>query len=58
MPYVSLGAARYVRHESEKPMRIVWELERASPRTPLGNARVPSETSGSTFTSLAPQAFE
>ena len=30
-PYVCLGLARLVRHESEKPIRIVWELERPMP---------------------------
>ena len=30
-PYLFLGPARYVSHESEKPMRIVWELERPVP---------------------------
>ncbi|MBZ4417366.1 DUF3427 domain-containing protein [Myxococcus sp. RHSTA-1-4] len=31
MPYLCLGPARYVRHESERPMRIHWELEHAMP---------------------------
>lgn len=31
VPYVLLGRARYVRHESERPMRIVWRLDRAMP---------------------------
>lgn len=31
MPYVLLGRARYVRHESERPMRIVWRLDRPMP---------------------------
>lgn len=30
-PYLFLGPVRYVSHESEKPMRIVWELEHAVP---------------------------
>ncbi len=30
-PYVCLGHAHYVQHESERPMRIVWELERPIP---------------------------
>jgi hypothetical protein len=30
-PYLFLGPVRYVSHESEKPMRIVWELERPVP---------------------------
>lgn len=31
MPYLCLGPARYVRHESERPMRIQWELEPPMP---------------------------
>lgn len=31
LPYTFLGDARYVSHESERPMRVVWELERAMP---------------------------
>lgn len=30
-PYLFLGPVRYVSHESEKPMRIVWKLDRAVP---------------------------
>ena len=30
-PYTCLGNARYVSHEGEKPMQIVWELERPMP---------------------------
>ncbi len=30
-PYLCLGRARYVRHQSERPMQIVWELERPMP---------------------------
>lgn len=30
-PYLFLGPVRYVEHESEKPMRIIWELERPMP---------------------------
>lgn len=30
-PYLFLGPVRYVSHESEKPMRIVWELLRPAP---------------------------
>ncbi len=30
-PYLFLGPVRYVSHESEKPMRIIWALERAVP---------------------------
>ncbi|WP_426753487.1 DUF3427 domain-containing protein [Myxococcus sp. Y35] len=31
MPYLCLGPVRYVSHESERPMRILWELERPMP---------------------------
>lgn len=31
MPYLFLGPVRYVEHEGEKPMRIIWELERPMP---------------------------
>ncbi len=30
-PYLFLGPVRYVSHEREKPMRIIWELERPMP---------------------------
>ncbi|MEM9491456.1 MAG: DUF3427 domain-containing protein, partial [Myxococcota bacterium] len=30
-PYLFLGPVRYVEHESEKPMRIIWALERPMP---------------------------
>jgi hypothetical protein len=30
-PYLCLGRARYVRHQSGRPMQIVWELERPMP---------------------------
>ena len=30
-PYLFLGRARYESHESEKPMRIVWKLDRMPP---------------------------
>jgi superfamily II DNA or RNA helicase/HKD family nuclease len=30
-PYLFLGPVRYVSHEGEKPMRIIWGLERAMP---------------------------
>jgi hypothetical protein len=30
-PYLCLGSARYVRHESSRPMRVTWELERPMP---------------------------
>jgi len=31
MPYFLAGPVRYVSHESEKPMRIIWELEHPMP---------------------------
>jgi len=31
MPYLCLGPARYVSHESERPMRILWALESPMP---------------------------
>ncbi len=30
-PYVCLGGAKYVQHESERPMRITWSLDRGMP---------------------------
>ncbi|MFO0007128.1 MAG: DUF3427 domain-containing protein [bacterium] len=27
LPYAFLGPVRYLRHEGERPMRVVWELE-------------------------------
>lgn len=39
-PYVCLGNATYVRHESERPMRIVWRLERAMPARMYQAAKV------------------
>lgn len=30
-PHTFLGPVRNVSHESEKPMRIVWDLEREMP---------------------------
>ena len=39
-PYVCLGPARLVRHESEKPIRIVWELERPMPMEMYQSAKV------------------
>ncbi|WP_163777629.1 DUF3427 domain-containing protein [Myxococcus vastator] len=31
MPYLCLGQVRYVSHEAERPMRILWTLERPMP---------------------------
>lgn len=30
-PYVCLGNVRYARHQSERPMQVVWNLDRAMP---------------------------
>jgi hypothetical protein len=30
-PYICLGYARHISHESERPIRFVWELDRAMP---------------------------
>ena len=30
-PYAYLGPVRYVRHQGERPMQIVWDLERPMP---------------------------
>jgi superfamily II DNA or RNA helicase/HKD family nuclease len=30
-PYTCLGRSQYVRHESERPMKVVWQLERSMP---------------------------
>ena len=30
-PYLFLGRVRYVSHESEKPMRIMWKLDAEMP---------------------------
>ena len=40
MPYTFLGPVRYVEHESEKPMRIVWELERPMPQKFFREAKI------------------
>ncbi|MBK7862493.1 MAG: DUF3427 domain-containing protein [Archangiaceae bacterium] len=39
-PYLFLGPVRYVSHESEKPMRIVWELERAMPASFFNEVKI------------------
>lgn len=39
-PYLFLGPTRYVSHESEKPMQIIWELERAMPPGFFAEAKV------------------
>ncbi len=40
LPYVCLGSAQYVSHESERPMRITWELDRAMPAALFQEAKV------------------
>jgi hypothetical protein len=30
-PYVCLGRARHVSHQSDRPMQVIWELERPMP---------------------------
>lgn len=39
-PYICLGPARHVSHESERPIRIVWELERPMPADIFQTAKV------------------
>ncbi|MBE2248047.1 MAG: DUF3427 domain-containing protein [Myxococcus sp.] len=39
-PYLFLGPVRYVSHEREKPMQIIWELERAMPPAFFAEAKV------------------
>ncbi len=39
-PYLFLGPVRYVSHESEKPMQIIWELEREMPPAFFAEAKV------------------
>ena len=39
-PYLFLGPVHYVSHESEKPMRIVWDLERAMPAAFFNEVKV------------------
>ncbi len=39
-PYVCLGTARLVRYESERPIRIVWELDRPMPTELFQSAKV------------------
>lgn len=39
-PYLCLGQARYVRHKSDRPMQIVWELERPMPGEILGLSKL------------------
>ncbi len=39
-PYLCLGPARLVSHESERPIRIVWELDRPMPAEIFQHAKV------------------
>jgi superfamily II DNA or RNA helicase len=39
-PYLCLGSVHYVTHESEKPMQIIWELERPMPATFFDDTKV------------------
>lgn len=39
-PYLCLGRGRHVSHESEKPIRIIWELERPMPADIYQHAKV------------------
>ena len=39
-PYLCLGPARHVSHKSDRPMQIVWELERPMPVEIYGRAKV------------------
>jgi hypothetical protein len=40
VPYVCLGRARYVRHEWERPMRIVWRLDEPMPADWYGEVKL------------------
>jgi hypothetical protein len=48
--HVLLGRARYVRHESERPMRIVWRLD--EPMPPDWGGRCPSPPLGNRDSSV------
>jgi hypothetical protein len=39
-PYLCLGPARHVSHKSDRPMQIVWELERPMPAEIFQHAKV------------------
>ena len=39
-PYLCLGPARFVRYESDRPMRIVWDLERPMPSEIFDQAKI------------------
>jgi hypothetical protein len=40
VPYTCLGYANYVRHESSRPMQVIWELERPMPAAFYQEAKV------------------
>lgn len=39
-PYLCLGPARHVNHKSDRPMQIIWELERPMPAEIYQHAKV------------------
>lgn len=39
-PFVCLGPARHISHKSDRPMQIIWELERPMPPEIYGYAKV------------------
>jgi superfamily II DNA or RNA helicase len=39
-PYLCLGPAHHVSHQSDRPMRIIWELERPMPAEIYSHAKV------------------
>lgn len=39
-PYLCLGPARYVSHKSDRPMQVIWELERPMPADLFSEAKV------------------
>jgi len=39
-PYLCLGEARHVSHQSDRPMQIIWELERPMPAEIYSHAKV------------------
>ena len=39
-PFVCLGPARHVSHKSDRPIQIIWELERPMPPEIYGYAKV------------------
>ena len=39
-PYLCLGPARYVSHKADRPMQVIWELERPMPADLFSEAKV------------------